>query len=376
MNKSILEQVKSTFAPYKTLVKQPAKGILKYDYLAPAPQSVYKEQWDWDAFFMGVALSHELSSEAIYLKNWALNYIINAQPDGKVPGCLTPEGYDPRLNHMKPLLGQGIQMACQKLEDYTWVKPYWNSIKKIVGYREKHLWSKKYGLAMWYDSMESGADNNVASLDYPPKSVISTDVNAFIYKEYKALANIASQIGKKTDATKYAQKADLILNNTNKYLWDKKDQIYYNLDTKTGDYIKRISYSCFMPLWAGMAPQKNGAETIKKYVLSKNHMFSKYGIRTLSKQDKQYNNVNMLKPHSNWQGPVWPIANYLYSVALRNYGFDKEVNQLAETIAKLVLKDIEKTGGMHENYDAETGEPLAAPNFISWNLLVECMYTS
>jgi hypothetical protein len=35
-----------------------------------------------------------------------------------------------------------------------------------------------------------------------------------------------------------------------------------------------------------------------------------------------------------------------------------------------VLADIEKTGGMHEDYDAETGEGLAAPMFISWNLLV------
>jgi hypothetical protein len=28
---------------------------------------------------------------------------------------------------------------------------------------------------------------------------------------------------------------------------------------------------------------------------------------------------------------------------------------------------------MHENYHADTGEPLAAPNFISWNLLVAQM---
>ncbi|MCX8009161.1 MAG: hypothetical protein N3A54_05700, partial [Patescibacteria group bacterium] len=52
------------------------------------------------------------------------------------------------------------------------------------------------------------------------------------------------------------------------------------------------------------------------------------------------------------------------------YGFQKEAMQIAESVAKLILSDIEKTGGMHENYDAETGEPLAAPNFVSWNLLI------
>ena len=28
---------------------------------------------------------------------------------------------------------------------------------------------------------------------------------------------------------------------------------------------------------------------------------------------------------------------------------------------------------MHKDYNTETGEPLAAPNFISWNLLVANM---
>ena len=77
-----------------------------------------------------------------------------------------------------------------------------------------------------------------------------------------------------------------------------------------------------------------------------------------------------MKPHSNWQGPVWPIVNYLVMHALLQYGFRKNAKELAEIISRLCLEDIKKTGGMHENYNAETGKPLAAPNFVSWNLLV------
>lgn len=58
---------------------------------------------------------------------------------------------------------------------------------------------------------------------------------------------------------------------------------------------------------------------------------------------------------------------------LLNYGYQQEAITLAKIVSKLCLNDIEKTGGMHENYNAETGEPLAAPNFISWNLLVANM---
>jgi alpha,alpha-trehalase len=362
------DRITFEFQAKKSQVKRPAKGALKYDYLVPA--GYYQEQWDWDAFFMGVALSSELASEAIYLKNWARNYIIMAGKDGKVPGCVTPDGADPRLNHMKPFMGQGVYVACIKLGEWDWVEPLWSKIKLIVSYRERYLWSKEYDLGMWFNSFESGADDNVASLDYPDKTVVSADVNAFLYREYLCLSKVATRLGKQDEAETLLEKAKSIRRNVNKHLWNKEDQIYWNLDTVSGEHIRRISYSSFVPLWAAMAPQAQGEASIRRYVLDKKHLWTPYGIRTLSKQDPQYNNVNRIKPHSNWQGPVWPIANWIYMHALLNYGLQEEAIQVAENITRLVLADIDTTGGMHENYDAETGAPLAADNFVSWNLLV------
>ena len=93
----------------------------------------------------------------------------------------------------------------------------------------------------------------------------------------------------------------------------------------------------------------------------------------MAKDDPEYNNANIIKPNSNWQGPIWPITNYFYIQALLNYGYKKEAITVAKNVAKICLEDIKKTAGMHENYDAETGKPLAAPNFISWNLLIPSM---
>jgi alpha,alpha-trehalase len=112
-------------------------------------------------------------------------------------------------------------------------------------------------------------------------------------------------------------------------------------------------------------------------------MLSAYGLRSLSKQDDAYNNDNIILPYSNWRGPVWPIANYLYFVGLINYGFDDEAAQLADMIGRLCLDDIRSCGSMHENYHADTGEPLAPTaeqsaggifsGFVGWNLLVQNM---
>ena len=352
-------------------VKRPPSGKLRHAYLVPG--GPYSEQWDWDAFFMGVALTAENPTEAIYLKNWTLNFIENAASDGKVAGCLTAEGWDPRLNHSKPFLAQGAYIASKALDDFSWLATVWDTLLRVATYRFRHLWFDLYGLGAWLDSMESGADNNVAALEYPHGSVLAADLNTFLFRECRALGLIAAQLGKHQQAKELTARAEAIREAMMRHLWHDEEGIFLNLFTASGKPVKRITYSSFVPLWAGVAPEALGRESIERYLLNPEHLASAWGFRTLSKQDPVYNNINMIKPHSNWQGPVWPIANYIYMHALIRYGFYDEAAVLAQTTTQLVLADIERTGGMHENYDAETGEPLAAPNFISWNILVRNM---
>jgi len=84
-------------------------------------------------------------------------------------------------------------------------------------------------------------------------------------------------------------------------------------------------------------------------------------------------NENKIKPYSNWQGPVWPHANWMVMHALIRYGYPDSAVAVAKRVTRLCLDDLAANGMMHENYHAETGAPLAAPNFISWNLLVAQM---
>ena len=91
----------------------------------------------------------------------------------------------------------------------------------------------------------------------------------------------------------------------------------------------------------------------------------------------------MITPFSNWQGPVWPIANYFFFVGLLTYGFHAEAAELVRRLTRLYLRDIAFCGSLHENYCAETGAPLAPSagqskhgqegGFIGWNLLLEDM---
>lgn len=59
----------------------------------------------------------------------------------------------------------------------------------------------------------------------------------------------------------------------------------------------------------------------------------------------------------------------LLSYGLASAGFLSQALAVAEAITHLLAEDLRVSGSWHENYHSETGEPLAAPDFLSWNVL-------
>ena len=378
------EELKIKLAKLRPQSIRPAEGFIKYDYLIPA--GFYKQMWDWDGFFIGAHLASRSKEEAKYLKFWVLNFAEAIDEDGYVAGCVTTAGPRPIFGKfaMKPFLSQGAYFASERLGDYSWLEEIYPNLKKVIAYREKTQYDSSYKLFFWDNAMQSGADNNVALTndENDRSSTLAVDATVFALREYKAMAKIAAALGQENDAREYLDFAASVKGALMEHMWHKDENMFYNLRRDNGQIIKRISYSNFLPLFDSLLPQERGKEMIRKYLWNKDHMLAEYGLRTLSKADDEYNNVNMIKPYSNWQGPVWPVANYIYSVMLKNYGFDQEAKELAFILGKRLVDDINEWGSMHENYHADTGAPLApSPDqsngkftgFVGWNMLVENM---
>jgi len=384
---SVYSKLKTGFVELRKQVVREPQGFIKYPYLIPA--GFYSQLWDWDAFFMA---NHFISKgEPEYMKNWVMTFSQGIDNDGYVAGCMTKDGprnvYSGRFA-MKPFLSQGAYQYGKATGDWEWIRPIYKDLKSVIDYRKKTQCDSISGLYYWEIAMQSGADNNPA-LNYfkdDSRSFISTDATAFQYGELLAQAAIASKLGYKEDAEAYRKEADALKKGLNEICWNEEDQCYYNVDRETREQYRRVGYSTFVPLMYKMAPEDNGKAMIERYMLSDNHMRAPYGFRSLSKSDVDYNNKNIIVPFSNWQGPVWGICNYIYSIGLHNYGFDKEVEWLAEKVGGLMAKDIDTYGTMHETYHADTGEPLAPSNFkyrtpdgkiqgfVSWNLCMENVF--
>lgn len=379
------EQLLHHLARLRPTVIKPGSGAIPYPYCIPG--GFYDQQWDWDGFFIASHLAGRSPAQPEYLKYWTLNVLGSALPDGDMAACISPEG--PRTGHaslrLKPFLAQGAELAARLADDYDWVAEHYDRIVEIVSRRDATHFLAEYGLYAWEDAMQSGADNNPAVGNDPTtnRKIAACDINAFIYREYLALSRLARCLGRHADEEMYAAKSADLYRAVNKHLWDAERQSYWNLDTESRRWRICVSYSNFVPLWAGMTGQENGAAMIGRYLWNEDHMLAPHGLRSLSRQDEEYNNRNIIIPFSNWQGPVWPIANYFYFVCLTRYGYREEADELVRRLTRLYLRDIDFCGSLHENYDAETGDPMAPSaaqskhglegGFVGWNLLLEDM---
>lgn len=373
------------FTKLRPQVIMPADGYLTYPYMIPA--GFYKQMWDWDGFFIGNHLASLDPKNGQYLQFWTLNFLQSIDSVGYISGCITTEGPRPIFGRfaIKPFLAQGAYFASAYLQDFSWLKDQYAALKMVMEYREKHQKDKDTGLFFWDIAMQSGVDNNPA-LNYfqdDTRTFLACDINTWQYREYIALSIIAEQLGEEEDVRYFNARANTLKNQIINYLWFDEEKSFFNVEVGSLVPQKRISFSNFVPLLEDFISQEDGAEMIQRYLLNQEHLLAPYGIRSLSRQDPEYNNKNVIIPFSNWQGPVWPIANYIYSIGLVRYGFKAEAVQLASHLGHLLLNDIYAYGSMHENYHADTGEPLAPTaeqsdngvftGFVGWNLLVQNM---
>ena len=257
-----LDQVSTAYAKLEPQSIRPAEGFIKYDYLIPA--GYYKQMWDWDGFFIGSHLAQQGKPQ--YLKWWVLDFAGAIDKDGYVAGCITTKGPRPLMGKfaMKPFLAQGAVIASERLGDYDWVKPIWESMRKVIVYREQTQFDPKYGLFFWENAISSGADNNVALTNDPKdkSAILATDISTFQYREYKAMAQLADKLGKPDEAAEYRKKAADLKAAMLKYMWFPQEEMFYNIRRDTGKPVKRISYSTFVPLIDDIVPEKDAKEMI------------------------------------------------------------------------------------------------------------------
>ena len=362
-------------------IVRPPHGLLHHEYLVPG--GGYHGLFDWDSYFTAVAMSYQNRGKALAgsVKDF-LHFTDN--PYGNY------RGYTPRQiqwNHVsvlpemcKPFLAQMALRASLTLHSATWVKPYYQRLADTLWYW-RYARRSRDGLFTWFDGWESGVDDSPAvitvpaggagnsrvaerRISRPPNRTEGVDLACYIYREYRAMADLAAMLNEPAYVRRYEQRAANLKHLMQTRLWDAHAGIFYNRNSRTGAFIRVPEWTDLTPLWAHMATVRQAHILITRYVLNSHEFWTHYGIRSLAASSPDYHPV-----HGYLRGPIWVVTDYMVMHGLMNYGYVCQARLLARNVSATLLRDIKKTGGMHENYNPNTGDGQYAGNFKDWDLL-------
>lgn len=362
-------EIEQLFAQHrvKDAIVKPPQGILKHPYLVPS--GPYYQLFDWDSYFMGVALSydHHGAPLATSVQDFLSFVNQNAGDRGYTPREIAPTGFWALPEMCKPFLAQAAYRASLTTGSVEWLRPWYKRLAATLQFWEDTR-QQPNGLFVWFNGVESGVDNNPAVSDRPALSTEGVDLQCYIFREYEAMAILAAKLGYANDAAAYRTKAAALEQKVQSQMWSATAGTFLNIDARTGRQIDILTWTNFVPLWAGIATKAQASQMIDEHLLNPHEFWTPYGIRTLAPNQALYDPVR-----GYWRGPVWILPNYLLMHGLMNYGYRKQAAELAQRTQQLLVRDLKATGGMNECYNPDSGQPVAAPHFVSWDLLAEHM---
>ena len=360
------------------LVK-PAAGCLRFPYITAGHES-YPYLVDWDAIWAGMGLLIEGDPEPLKFSLW--NFLDHTQPDGKGQRVIRPNGYGAPSFHNRPFLGVGSYVLSRETNSVDWLDDEQMSrLSDNILYWHKNRTGRS-GLAKWLQVDEGFADNGLANWAWDENSVEAVDLNAQLVAENMAVAWIAEKRGNAFLAGRHRALARQLARRLNQFLWSDEKQAYFSLynpsERRFAPYFIEVHhYTNLWPLWLGLAPEARACAMIENVLLNPEHFWGPHGIRSMSKSDLNFNNGRRgitlpmpAKTHSgaginnrssNWQGPIWTLTNYICTVGLMRYGYQKEAVEAGQQLVNCLAQGIRTHGSLYENYHSETGAPLEAP---------------
>jgi neutral trehalase len=356
-------------------VLRPAQGSLKHPYLVPG---AYTQAWDWDSYFIGLALADWPEAQP-YLRGTVENFFANMDDQGRMPRWLHPEqsfwdssyvGTDFGNDLAKPFFAQLALVYSQATGDYAWFKPYIEPQRKFLDFWRKERMGD-HGLHVWAHGLESGGDNNLACFGWPTFTVEGVDLAVFLIREYLSAAILAQKCGDHSTFQYFWGVARFLEHQMAALLFDPEEGRFFNRFRPTGARIRVDSAPNFYALWLGSWLTTDHAarrRLIERHLLDPEALCGPHGFRSLSKKDPGFNSSHGTAP-SNCQGPIWLMVNHILLSILVDNGYQKEAAEIGSRVQRLLLRDLLQNGAMTECYHSETGEPLAVPGFLSWNLL-------
>ncbi|MEG1427119.1 MAG: trehalase family glycosidase [Oscillospiraceae bacterium] len=325
----------------------------------------YGEFYDWDLYFENIYLSYFGISK--FCRNNVEAFLDRQLACGFVARTLA----EPRQRQQfKPFLAQTVLLGYKQGQNILWLRDkYYQRLKKYLDYWFWFSDFDKNGLPVWESADHTGMDNqDLRAGAIGSQYCEGVDLACYLYRELKAMEQLANLLGETTDSKDFAERAEALKQKVNTLLWDEADSFYYDRNERTGALIKCKSASSFTPLWAGISTDEQAKLLIEKHLVNPEEFWLDFPLASWAKNEVGYYQQRK-STECTWMGACWVPINYMVMHGLMNYGYTELADELAVKTYRMVFDEAD----VREYYNAETGIGQGLNPFWGWSSLAYFM---
>ncbi|XP_053205037.1 mannosyl-oligosaccharide glucosidase-like [Panonychus citri] len=250
-------------------------------------------------------------------------------------------------------------------------------------------------------TLTSGLDDYPRA-SHPSDSEIHLDLRCWMTLAARILFKIGKHI-ESPSAIKYQETFNYLRDNKLLDLthWSEENQMYCDFGVhsnsieliRSEEKVKRVvkekpSYQCvselgyislFPMLLNLLDPDNPRLNSILDTIENPDHLWTPYGLRSISRQSRYYLRWNTFTDPPYWRGPIWININFLVLKSLKNYsqldGPYRERakllhDKLRDNLVNNVFNQFQSTSFIWENYNDTTGQGSGVHPFTGWSALV------
>jgi glycogen debranching enzyme len=295
--------------------------------------------WSWDHCFNAMALARGNPDLA-----WDQLMIMADRQDsfGAYPDAVNDEGE--HFNYSKPPVhGWTLQyMMKQKPAFFTRerVAEAYDTLERWTNWWTTHRTWPGDAIPYYLHGNDSGWDNSTIFDHGCP--VVSPDLPASLAIQMETLADLATRLGKKTDAARWRKQSKDLIDNMMKILW--QDGIFVGMRRPDGFAVRCDSLIRCIPIVMGKRLPKDIRHALVDQVRT---FLTPHGPATERTASQHY------RPDGYWRGPIWAPSTLMIVSGLADAGEKKLARDIAERFCVMCGHS-----GFAENFDALTGAGL------------------
>lgn len=219
--------------------------------------------------------------------------------------------------------------------------------------------------------------------DYPRAPIphpeeLHVDAVSWVGSMAIVLSKIAAFLDDEHDKKRYAKHQTEVLRSIDDIHWSESAQAYCDTTVVEGNRVEQIchkGYISLLPFLVGLvSPTHSHIGAVLDMIQDPQHLWSDYGIRSLSRRDELYGTEE-----NYWRSPIWININYmilqrLLELAQSSSQTQKRAHemytQLRLNLVNTVFESWKETGFAWEQYNPDTGKGQRTQHFTGWTSLI------